>query len=1006
MSRRPSSLRRPFAQSRPFLVARCAGLVAVCALLLGLPARPAAAACPGTATVGSFDELDAAIVAFNAATAPCFAVISLTNDIGLPAFSTTAINNPDPAVILEIDGNGFLVDGNNYTTDSVRPFQIAADTTVTMNDLIVTGGNVLGGGIANRGGGILNFGNLTLNRCTVTGNKAENHGGGIATQGGHVEIIQSTISHNVSGSVGGGIYKEGPGATLTLRNSTVSTNNATGAGGGVAFAGSGSLMLDSVTIARNTGSGVSGAGGLDLTVAFNPVVTIRNTILGENLGGKDCVAVTGSGAPTIVDQGHNLVGTHTDCGFVDGVNGDVVGKLARLDPLADNGGPTETHALKIDSPALEAGDTQLGTDQRGVARPIGASDDIGAFESGVCETGSSWTVDTFAALEAAIACFNAKTTAGVYTITLVDKVNPASSTLPIHNPTAGVSLVIEGADLGIEGDGGPGIRVLEVQADTTVTINDLSVAGGILNGVGESGSGLLNAGTVTLNRCTIQDNKSAGAGGGILNSGTMVIDQSTIEGNEYDGPSGSGGGGGIYNTGSLTLRNSTISGNTSSGQGGGIATTNPIVLDSVTVTKNTLLTPGTFGAGIAALSASGFTTGNSIIAGNTGGPDCFSGGSVTDNGHNLVQTQQSCGFVNGVNGDVVGQAPMLETLKSNGGKTRTHALLPGSPARDAGDTTLTVDQRGLPRPGGSAKDIGAYEDQQRVKLTVIKEATRISDADEKDFAFTLTGDAGFTPVMFLLDRSIFDNDSVNKAESFDLPAGTYALQEAATSGWMTDGIVCTGATSATYDVPNGTANLTMQPYEDVTCTFTNVLLAPTTCTGELIRGRGATSNCTAGFCSYATTAQPIDGARLPKLVCKEGDPGCDFGPAGDGMCTFKLSLCFNFCQAPGQVDHILLRDPPLLRPGDPLEMRNRDALATALGVLPGASVSTTPSLSVQFSPSLTTANVCTSNLLFNVPLRQTSTGPKVRTAGLHYKAFPDAVGTSPDRDSLRMRCDP
>jgi len=78
--------------------------------------------------------------------------------------------------------------------------------------------------------------------------------------------------------------------------------------------------------------------------------------------------------------------------------------------------------------------------------------------------------------------------------------------------------------------------------------------------------------------------------------------------------------------------------------------------------------------------------------------------------HNLVVSQSApaC-FADGVNGNIVGQDPLLGALRNNGGPTRTHALLTGSPAIDAGDTTLETDQRGFDRPSGPADDIGAFE---------------------------------------------------------------------------------------------------------------------------------------------------------------------------------------------------------------------------------------------------------------------------------------------------------
>jgi hypothetical protein len=71
------------------------------------------------------------------------------------------------------------------------------------------------------------------------------------------------------------------------------------------------------------------------------------------------------------------------CGLTDGVDGNIIGSDPLLEPLADNGGSTQTMALDADSPAIDAG-TNTGcpaTDQRGVARPQENSCDIGAYEA-------------------------------------------------------------------------------------------------------------------------------------------------------------------------------------------------------------------------------------------------------------------------------------------------------------------------------------------------------------------------------------------------------------------------------------------------------------------------------------------------------------------------------------------------------------------------------------------------------------------------------------------------
>ncbi len=78
-------------------------------------------------------------------------------------------------------------------------------------------------------------------------------------------------------------------------------------------------------------------------------------------------------------------------------------------------------------------------------------------------------------------------------------------------------------------------------------------------------------------------------------------------------------------------------------------------------------------------SASRTTVENSIFANSISTHDCFNlSGTITDGGHNLVETQSDCGFTDGVNGNIVGQNPLLGPLADNGGPTFTHALLTGS----------------------------------------------------------------------------------------------------------------------------------------------------------------------------------------------------------------------------------------------------------------------------------------------------------------------------------------
>lgn len=277
-------------------------------------------------------------------------------------------------------------------------------------------------------------------------------------------------------------------------------------------------------------------------------------------------------------------------------------------------------------------------------------------------------VATEAELNAAISCYNGTTAAGAYTITLTQNINLTASTTAIDNATSGVSLTIEGGGFAVDGQYNVGVRPFDIAASTSVTMRQLAVTRGLF---------------------TASD--PGAVGGGIRNSGALTIIDSTISNNQTHL---FGGGIGNESGGNLTIRNSTISGNSNNAAGGGILNKGQLTLDSVTMTGNQTGNSGALqvdGSGAVAIIQ------NSILANTStsGGPgrDCetVNGGTVTDGGHNLVEVQKDCGFVNGANGNILGVDPVLGRLANNGGPTQTAALLPGSPAIDAGSTTLTAD---------------------------------------------------------------------------------------------------------------------------------------------------------------------------------------------------------------------------------------------------------------------------------------------------------------------------
>ncbi|HXE55202.1 MAG TPA: choice-of-anchor Q domain-containing protein, partial [Tepidisphaeraceae bacterium] len=230
-----------------------------------------------------------------------------------------------------------------------------------------------------------------------------------------------------------------------------------------------------------------------------------------------------------------------------------------------------------------------------------------------------------------------------------------------------------------------------------VTATDVTVSGNVAAG---AGGGIENDnGTLVLGDCTISGNNSAAEGGGIYcQSGATTLSNCTVYGNTVTSSGPGSMGGGIWAGGNLTLTNCTIVGNSASAVGG-------------------VASPGQFTA----------TIDNSIIARNQLKGAAVSAadvsGSFNSLGYNLIgETDGSTGW-NAY--DLTGTAskpldPKLSPLGNYGGPTQSMALLPGSPALNAGwnalavdanDNSLTTDQRGLPRVYGSSVDIGAYESQ-------------------------------------------------------------------------------------------------------------------------------------------------------------------------------------------------------------------------------------------------------------------------------------------------------
>ena len=277
----------------------------------------------------------------------------------------------------------------------------------------------------------------------------------------------------------------------------------------------------------------------------------------------------------------------------------------------------------------------------------------------------------------------------------------------------------------------PQFSIFFVSSTATVSLSGLTLTGGdTIN----SGGGIRNDGTLTVTACAITGN-TASNGGGISSENNLTVHSSTISGNTAIR------GGGVYSSTSgftaastvTHLVNTTLSGNTATTRGGGFHNNNGLsYLVNCTLTGNSA--QANQGGGVATVGNTSTVTrfANTLCVGNTGGDVDYFFGPTNSNislGGSLIGTGNSIANFTGQTTAAAASTILNTTLASNGGPTLTHALIPGSPALNAGvnanatnptdaifgdanDVALTTDQRGSTflRAFGTV-DIGAFEEQ-------------------------------------------------------------------------------------------------------------------------------------------------------------------------------------------------------------------------------------------------------------------------------------------------------
>ena len=266
--------------------------------------------------------------------------------------------------IYNVDGTA-TINGSTFS-DNEGPYGAGL---TSWSGLVTITDSVFSGNSATGGGGILFFyDTMTIANSTFTGNVGASYGGGIANSNGTLTVVNSTLSGNSSAN-GGGIDTGHDAAMTTVINSTLSGNTADNGGGIYSYSG------NMVTLTRSliAGNSATNSGG-ELRIEGGTVNAGAANVFGHS-------GLTSAQAFANFSPGVSDVIATSDAGNYD--------LAAILDTtLANNGGPTQTHALIPGSPAQDiapgadcAGAPVNGLDQRGEPRPQGAGCDAGSFEA-------------------------------------------------------------------------------------------------------------------------------------------------------------------------------------------------------------------------------------------------------------------------------------------------------------------------------------------------------------------------------------------------------------------------------------------------------------------------------------------------------------------------------------------------------------------------------------------------------------------------------------------------
>lgn len=704
---------------------------------------------------------------------------------GTIAFNSSLERNLNISDDLSILGLG----QDNLTLDGGFVFNVSSDTEALID------------GLNFKGGTVDNSGDLTLSNSTIRETLNINGSSdyyAIISREGNTNIVGSTIADNNGGGNVGVVIESG---TATIKNSAITGNDATAyAQAGVIIRPDATVDISNSTIAENRGrsnGGIENAGTVNVTnstIANNTgglgaggiinfadgKATVISSVLANNTGSANIGDVSGAGE--FISGSNNLISNGDDAtGFVNGVNGDLVGSNGddpfnpqtellidpQLGELRNNGGLTETLALREKSPAIDAGSNpnNLATDQRGEGfeRTVGQGTDIGAYE---VQTNGSGEIPEL--IVSTLADENdGDFSGGDLSLREAIALAEDNQTITFDSSLSGGSIILSQGELLIDNslninglgaknltiDGNKESRIFQIDDGNADSQSEVSISGlTIKNGRADDGSqpdinggGFLNRENLSIADSALVGN-NAGNGGAVYNTGKLQFENSLVE------QTGNGTGP-IYNDGGIaSIINSTFANNNVPG-------ISAIVNENgseLTLANSTIADNSGLGAALFNSQDSTATVASTIIANNlaeiseaTSRVDIS--GNYISNGNNLI------GTTNGGSGfddpsDLVGTAdnpldPKLAELQDNGGLTQTIALLDDSPAIDTGSNpnNLTTDQRGegFQRTVGDGTDIGAYEVQtiiNNVDIVGTNNRDILRGTPNSDRIFGLDGD--------------------------------------------------------------------------------------------------------------------------------------------------------------------------------------------------------------------------------------------------------------------------